>query len=42
MGQSSGQQTTVEKLYAIYKEQGFLREEEALTVMSADGVSFAA
>jgi RNA polymerase primary sigma factor len=39
MGQAGGHQTTVEKLYAIYTEQGFLREEEALSVMSAVGVS---
>lgn len=40
MGQLGGHQaTTVEKLYALYKEKGFLREEEALAVMTADGVS---
>jgi RNA polymerase primary sigma factor len=39
MGQVGGHQATVEKLYALYKEKGFLREEEALAVMTADGVS---
>ena len=39
MWQGSGHQTTVENLYALYKRQGFLREEEALAVMSADGIS---
>ncbi len=39
MGQVGGYQATVEKLYALHKEKGFLCEEEALAVMSADGVS---
>ncbi|MBS3887410.1 MAG: sigma-70 family RNA polymerase sigma factor [Dethiobacter sp.] len=39
MGQTGGYQTTIEKLYALYKAQGFLREEEALALMTADGVS---
>lgn len=39
MGQVDGYQATVEKLYALYNEKGFLREEEALAVMSADGIS---
>jgi RNA polymerase primary sigma factor len=39
MGQVVGHQVTVEKLYALYKRQGFLREDEALSAMSADGVS---
>jgi RNA polymerase primary sigma factor len=39
MEQVGGHQATVEKLYALYEEKGFLREEEALAVMTADGVS---
>lgn len=39
MEQSSGHHAIVKKLYALYKEKGFLREEEALAVMTADGVS---
>ena len=39
MGQDGGLQSTVDKLYALYNEQGFLRKEEALALMTADGVS---
>jgi len=39
MGQDSGYQDIVEKLYALYKEKGFLHEEEALSAMTAEGVS---
>lgn len=39
MEQAGGYQATVAKLYALYKERGFLREEEALDMMTADTVS---
>jgi len=39
MGQDGGYQTTIDKLYNLHKAQGFLREEEALNLMTADGVS---
>lgn len=39
MRQVGGHQATVEKLYALYKEKGFLREDEALAEMTTDGVS---
>lgn len=35
----SGHQSIVEKLYALYLEKGFLREEEALDLMSANGIT---
>jgi RNA polymerase primary sigma factor len=37
--QKSSHQDTIRKLYNLYKEQGFLREEEALNLMSANGIS---
>ncbi len=39
MRQTDVYQSTIEKLYALYLEKGFLEEEEALGLMSADGVS---
>ena len=39
MGQASGYQATIERLYALYQEQGFLCEKEALALMTADGVT---
>ena len=39
MEQISRHQTVVEKLYALYLEKGFLREEEALDLMSANGIT---
>lgn len=39
MNQVRGHQAAIEKLYAAYKEKGFLREEEALSVMATDNLS---
>ena len=39
MGQTGGYQSTLEKLYALYKEHGFLCEDETLEMIAADGVS---
>jgi len=39
MEQTGGYHLTVEKLYALYNEKGFLREEETLDIMTADSVS---
>jgi RNA polymerase sigma factor, sigma-70 family len=38
-GQAGDYQATIEKLYALYKEKGFLKEEDALAVMTEDGIS---
>ncbi|GHU74365.1 hypothetical protein FACS1894188_02380 [Clostridia bacterium] len=39
MGQDGGYQSTIDKLYALYKEKGFLLEDEALAMMTVDGIS---
>ena len=39
MKQTGGHQVAIEKLYALYEVQGFLREEEALALMAADEIS---
>lgn len=39
MQPTSGHQLIVEKLYSLYLEKGFLREEEALDLMSANGIT---
>lgn len=40
MSQVGGYQSIIERLYALYLEKGFLLEDEALDLMSSEGVSF--
>ena len=39
MGQAGGYQATIERLYALYEEQGFLCKKEALALMTSNGVT---
>jgi len=40
MGHNGSYQATIDKLYALYEENGFISEEVALEMMTADNVSF--